>query len=175
MKESFFLFIYAILKAFLPLPSLEVVLLPLYLNHPTFLWWYAFLGAAGTFIGGSIGYLLACMIKEEKWEHFFGESQWKKGKELVHKYGVLAIFIGGVTPLPDFLLAYVAGFVRMSYLSFAISDGVARFLRSALVLLLFERLGILVDLDKYGMYFIYAFFIYAILKYFLNIVRNKTE
>lgn len=175
MKESFFLFFYAICKAFLPLPSLEVVLLPLYLHCPTHLWWYAFLGAAGTFIGGSIGYLLATLIKEEKWESFFGKTQWEKGKELVHKYGVIAIFIGGVTPLPDFLLAYVAGFVRMHYLSFAFSDGIARFLRSAIVLLLFKHLGILVDLDKYGMYFIYAFFIYAILKYSLNMIKNKAR
>ena len=38
MKESLFLFLYATFKAFLPLPSLEVVLLPLYLRRPDLLW-----------------------------------------------------------------------------------------------------------------------------------------
>lgn len=175
MKESFFLFFYATCKAFLPLPSLEVVLLPLYAHKPYLLWWYAFLGAIGTFVGGSIGYIIALLIKEEKWERFFGKEQWEKGKELIHKHGVFAIFIGGITPIPDFLLAYVAGFVRMNYIQFACIDGIARFLRSILVLYTFEKLGILIDLDTYGMYFIYIFIVYAIFKYIFSFFKNKHE
>lgn len=173
MKESFFLFFYATCKAFLPLPSLEVVLLPLYLKTPAFLWWYAFLGAIGTFVGGSIGYILASFIKESKWEAFFGKEDWQKGKKLVHQYGILAIFIGGITPIPDFLLAYVAGFVRMPYFAFACSDGIARFLRSCIVLILFAKLGILIDLDKYGMYALYICVGYMLLKYILSLFEKK--
>lgn len=50
------LILYAILKAFLPLPSLEVVLTPLCLKHPEKWLLYSFEGAIGTCIGGAIGY-----------------------------------------------------------------------------------------------------------------------
>ena len=173
MLESFFLFFYAIFKAFLPLPSLEVVLLPLYLANPSLLWWYVFLGSAGTYVGGSIGYLLVLLIKEEKWISFFGEKEWEKGKKLVQKYGVIAVFIGGITPIPDFLLAYVAGFVRMPYFSFVFSDAIARFIRSAIVLLLFQKLGILIDLDQYGLYFLYAFFLYSVTKTIKGLAKKR--
>lgn len=175
MKESLFLFFYSIFKAFLPLPSLEVVLLPLHLQRLDLMWWYSFIGASGTFVGGSIGYLLATIIKEDKWIAFFTEKTWKKGKDFVSKYGVLAVFIGGVTPIPDFLLAYVAGFVRMHYFAFAISDGIARFLRSVFILYLFTKLGILVDMDRYGLYIIYALLFYIVVKYVLNYFQKRKQ
>ena len=126
-------------------------------------------------MGGSIGYKIATLIKEAKWIAFFGEEKWQQGKNLVTKYGVMAIFIGGITPLPDFLLAYVAGFVRMSYIPFASSDALARFIRSALVLMLFQKLGILIDLDIYGTYILYAMFFYMFMKMIVKKVKNKIE
>lgn len=175
MKETIFLFVYSIFKAFLPLPSLEVVLLPLNVQRPDLLWWYSSVGAIGTFIGGSIGYLLACVISEDVWKKFFGIQSWEKGKHLINKYGVIAVFIGGVTPIPDFLLAYLAGFTRMNYLPFVLSDGIARFIRSVIILVFFNQLGILIDMDKYGMFILYAMLIYMITKYFLRVMRSKVE
>lgn len=175
MKETWFLFIYAILKAFLPLPSLEVVLLPLNIKRPDLFLWYSIVGAVGTFIGGSIGYLLASLIEEEKWIKYFGYASWEKGKQLVQKYGVVAIFIGGVTPIPDFLLAYIAGVTRMSFIPFALSDGIARFLRSILVLYAFNQLGVLIDMDKYGMYILYFTIVYFVGKFFLNTIKSRVR
>ena len=43
------------------------------------------------------------------------------------RYGVLAVFIGGVTPIPDFLLAYLAGMTQMALIPFLLSDGTARY------------------------------------------------
>lgn len=173
MRETMILFFYAILKAFLPLPSLEVVLLPLNMQRPDLLMWYSLIGAVGTFIGGTIGYGLACVIKEDVWRKFFGDESWEKGKRLVEKYGVVAVFIGGVTPIPDFLLAYLAGFVRMNYFAFALSDGIARFLRSILILYAFNQLGILVDMDKYGMFILYAMIFYMVSKYLLRVLKSR--
>ena len=53
------LVLYACLKAFLPLPSLEVVLIPLILKNPDGWLLYAMEGAVGTAIGGWIGYQIA--------------------------------------------------------------------------------------------------------------------
>lgn len=173
MKEMFFLFFYSILKAFLPLPSLEVVLLPLAILNPDFIWNYALIGSIGTMIGGSIGYFLALLIEEKVWIHIIGDKTWKKGKELVNKYGVYAVFIGGITPIPDFILSYIAGVTRMSFIKFILSDGIARLIRSILILFLFIQLGILIDIDKYGMYFLYAFIIYFVGKYLYNILKSR--
>lgn len=175
MNETLFLLFYAIVKAFLPLPSLEVVLLPLNIRRPDLFLWYSFVGAIGTFIGGSIGYLLACLIEEQTWIKWFGKTSWEKGKTLVNRYGVIAIFIGGVTPIPDFLLAYIAGFTRMSFIPFALSDGIARFLRSILVLYAFNQLGVMIDMDKYGTYILYGTIIYFVGKFFLNTIKSKAK
>ena len=56
MKSGLFLFIYSVFKAFLPLPSLEAVLLPLCLLYPDKAFFYAMLSGFGTCIGGHIGY-----------------------------------------------------------------------------------------------------------------------
>lgn len=175
MNELMFLIVYAILKAFLPLPSLEVVLIPLVMKHPDGFLLYSFVGAIATFIGGSIGYMLATRIKESVWLSFFGASTWEKGKELFHRYGVLAVFIGGITPIPDFILSYIAGFTRMNFLAFALADGIARLLRSILVLSIFIQLGILIDMDKYGTYMLIAILIYFFVKYFVGLVKNRAR
>lgn len=175
MKENLLLFIYAMLKAFLPLPSLEVVLLPLVMKHPQALVLYSLIGAAGTYFGGSIGYFLAQSMKEDVWVSLFGESTWKKGKQFMNRYGIMAVVIGGITPIPDFILAYLAGFLRMNYLAFACSDGLARLIRSLIVLYLFQMLGVVVDMDRYGMYILYAMVGYLLIKYVLKMIKRKLK
>lgn len=175
MNESIFLVVYSILKAFLPLPSLEVVLIPLVINNPDGFLLYSILGAIGTYVGGSIGYLLATRIKEEVWVSFFGKNTWEKGKELFHRYGILAVFIGGITPIPDFILAYIAGFTRMNYLAFALSDGIARFLRSIVVLYFFIQIGVVIDMDKYGTYMLIIIIAYFFVKYFVGLMRSRAK
>ena len=53
------LVLYACFKAFLPLPSLEVVLIPLILKNPDGWLLYALEGAVGRAVGGWIGYQIA--------------------------------------------------------------------------------------------------------------------
>ena len=103
------LILYAILKAFLPLPSLEVVLTPLCLKHPEKWLLYSFEGAIGTCIGGAIGYGIAYSVGRKALAHIASDEDIEKGETLMRKHGLLAVFIGGITPIPDFLLAYLAG------------------------------------------------------------------
>ncbi|MDD3049281.1 MAG: VTT domain-containing protein [Bacilli bacterium] len=175
MNEILFLIVYSILKAFLPLPSLEVVLIPLVIRNPDGFLLYSLLGAIGTFIGGSIGYFLATRIKEDTWIVFFGKATWEKGKQLFHRYGALAVFIGGVTPIPDFILAYIAGFTRMNYFLFASSDGIARLLRSIIVLYFFIQLGVVIDMDKYGTIMLIIVLAYFFVKYIVGMMRNRVK
>ena len=56
------LILYSVLKAFLPLPSLEVILVPLVLHSPQKWLLYSLEGAVGTCIGGAIGYGIARIL-----------------------------------------------------------------------------------------------------------------
>lgn len=147
------LFLYSVLKAFLPLPSLEVLLVPLCLKHPQNWIRYSLIGALGTCIGGAIGYFLAYRLGKKVLKNIACEEDVQKGEALMKRYGVIAVFIGGVTPLPDFLLAYLAGFTHMNFLSFTFTDGTARLLRSLLVTLCLNRLHTVFDVDRFGMWF----------------------
>lgn len=146
------LFLYSILKAFLPLPSLEVLLVPMCLKHPDKWLWYSLLGAAGTCVGGAIGYYLAHRIGKRVLSNIACEEDIRKGEDLMNRYGVLAVFIGGVTPLPDFLLAYLAGFAHMNFLKFTLSDGIARLSRSLLITYCLNQMHTLIDVDGLGMW-----------------------
>lgn len=146
------LFLYSILKAFLPLPSLEVLLVPLCLKSPQKWIWYSMIGAAGTCIGGAIGYLLAWRIGSSVLKNIAAKEDIEKGEALMERYGVIAVFIGGITPLPDFLLAYLAGFTHMPFLKFTLSDGIARLLRSLLVTYCLNRLHTIINVDRFGIW-----------------------
>lgn len=146
------LFLYAIAKAFLPLPSLEVILTPLCLYHPDKWIWYSLEGALGTCIGGAIGYFLAYRYGRKAFAQIVSEQECQRGEALLRRHGLLAVFIGGVTPIPDFLLAYLAGFVRMPFLPFTLCDGGARLLRSLLVTFGLKTLGKTLPVDTFGMW-----------------------
>lgn len=147
------LFLYSILKAFLPLPSLEVVLVPLCLHSPEKWILYSVEGAVGTCIGGAIGYAISYRFGRSALLHIASDEDITKGEKLMHTYGFLAVFIGGITPIPDFLLAYLAGITRMPFLRFSLCDGVARLLRSLLVTFCLKQLGTIVHVDAFGLWF----------------------
>lgn len=147
------LILYSILKAFLPLPSLEVVLVPLVMNAPSKWVLYSLEGALGTFIGGGIGYFIAYKLGRKVLKNIASAKDIEKGEEMMEKYGLWAVFIGGITPIPDFLLGYLAGFTRMKFIPFALCDAIARLLRSLLICYMLKSLGHIMDVEKLGTWF----------------------
>lgn len=159
------LFLYAVLKAFLPLPSLEVLLVPLCIAQPQNWLLYSIEGAIGTFIGGGIGYAIANRFGRKAFMHIATQEDMDKGEALMKRYGLLAVFIGGVTPIPDFLLAYLAGFTHMKFLPFALCDGFARFLRSVLVTFGLKQMGTIMNVDKFGTIFSVVIIAWLLLRF----------
>lgn len=147
------LILYAVLKAFLPLPSLEVVLVPLVMSDPDKWMLYSLEGAIGTFIGGGIGYMIADRLGRKAFIRIAKPEDIEKGEELMNRYGVWAVFIGGITPIPDFLLAYLAGFTHMRFSLFASCDAIARLLRSLLICYCLRKLGEVINVDWFGTVF----------------------
>lgn len=163
--KTIFLFVYSALKAFLPLPSLEVLLIPMVIATPSLALLYSTVGGIGTFIGGSIGYGIAYYFGTKWIDRLSSENSIHKGMELINQYGIIAVFIGGITPIPDFLLAYLAGLTRMNYWAFAITDGFARFLRSVLVAYIVIIFGYVIDLDRWGSIISLVIIVYFVLKW----------
>lgn len=159
------LILYAILKAFLPLPSLEVILVPLCLNAPHKWVLYSIEGAIGTCIGGGIGYIIAHCLGRKALVHIACEEDITKGEALMNKYGLLAVFIGGITPIPDFLLAYLAGFTRMNFIKFSLCDGFARLLRSLLICFGLSQLHTILRVDQFGMWFSLVIMLYLVVRW----------
>ena len=128
--------LYAVLKAFLPLPSLEVLLVPLCVGEPQSYLRFALEGAAGTCVGGGVGYFLANRFRKSILTHFLSEEQMENWQRLMQKYGVLAVFIGGIT--------------GMNFFAFSLTDGISRFLRSWLVGYSIYQASGLIDFQAYG-------------------------
>ena len=149
LYQNVALFLYACLKAFLPLPSLEVVLLPLCLKLPAYWLFFCVIGSFGTMLGGAVGYFLAWRFGRKILQHLASTSDIDKGERLMKRYGIIAVIIGGITPIPDFLLAYLAGLMRMPLFPFLLSDGIARFMRSLLVCYDAKEMAMSVPLDRF--------------------------
>ena len=169
--------VYAFFKAFLPLPSLEVMIIPCIIKENEFLI-ASFVGAIGTFLGGSVGFWLAYFLGNKIFHYLTNKEDVAKGLELIRKYGVLAVFIGGITPIPDCILPYLAGFVHMNFFAFAFSDSIARLIRSLLVGYCVLKFGSVIDFDKWGNYIAIAIIIFFVgqwlikKKKFINKVDN---
>lgn len=170
------LIVYSCLKAFLPLPSLEVIFVPLCASNPSKYWIYAIEGMIGTCIGGMIGYGIAYFIGYDFFRRFVSVEDIEKTQELINQYGVVAIFIGGITPLPDFILAYIAGMMKMKIIPFLLADGIARLLRSLMIGYCILTMGKIIDFELYGNIFSFGVIVWLLGKYFIKkVVHYKRQ
>lgn len=166
------LILYACFKAFLPLPSLEILLFPLCAAHPERYIRYALEGAIGTAAGGWLGYMLASWLGYKVLSKFSTEAEIAHGKEIMDQYGVYAVFIGGITPIPDFLLAYLAGMMRMNIVKFLLADGTARLIRSLIVGYFIKTMSVMIDMDRYGMVISVCLVAYLMYRYLITKYRR---
>ena len=103
------------------------------------------------------------------------QSDIDKGEELMNRYGVWAVFIGGITPIPDFLLAYLAGFTHMRFSLFAFCDAFARLLRSLLVCYSLLKLGEVINIDWFGTVFSLVIFAWLLFRWGKEKLRLRRQ
>ncbi|MGI6168470.1 MAG: YqaA family protein [Christensenellales bacterium] len=123
---------YSFLKAFLPMLSVEVVQIPLTLITPDKWVAFALLTIVGTIVGSALGYFLGMKLGTPILRKIAKPSTIKMGHRMLDQYGVVAVGIGSLLPIPDFLVIYLAGMVRMNFWKFMVVNAVARSLRSFL-------------------------------------------
>ena len=133
---------------------------------------------AAVFAGGCSRHLhrrygIARILGKKVLYNIAAKEDVEHGEELMDRYGLLAVFIGGITPIPDFLLAYLAAFTSMRLLPFLLCDGFARLLRSLLVTLSLRYLGTVMNVDAFGTWFSLAIMLWLVWKWWKS--RKKIQ
>jgi undecaprenyl-diphosphatase len=122
------LFFYSIIETITPLAGIEFYFIFfIRLGAP---WWRLSLSATvANVIGSSIVYYF--MAKENNWivKKFIKPETRKKAEAIFKKYGHWAIFIFAMTPLPYFVIVFIASFAKMNYQSLVLSTVLSRGLR----------------------------------------------
>ena len=80
----------------------------------------------GSVLGGLVGYLLGKYLGEPVLKKFISEKHYEKGEILFRKYGIWAVIIAAITPIPFKVVCWMAGIFEMPILGFLIAAFVGR-------------------------------------------------
>jgi membrane protein YqaA with SNARE-associated domain len=122
------LFFYSIIETITPLAGVEILFI--FLMELGATWWVLSLNTTiANAIGTAIVYYF--MAKENNWivRKFIKPETRKKAQQIFNKYGHWAIFIFAMTPLPYFVIVFIAAFSKMNLKTLILSTIFSRGLR----------------------------------------------
>jgi membrane protein YqaA with SNARE-associated domain len=123
-------------SSFFPIPP-DVMLIPMVLSRREKAWWYATIATVASVIGGLLGYAIGYYLYDAVGLpilRLYGkEHALDSFMTFVHDYGVPAVIIKGMTPIPYKVVTIAAGVGKMNLLSFIGASIVARSMRFYLV------------------------------------------
>ena len=112
-----------------PIPT-SAIFLPMVVASPHKAWRLAFICSLASVIGGIVGYLLGWLAYETialPILENLGKAQKIKNYEgLVDQYGALAVFIGGLTPVPFKVVTVLSGALKLNFLVFLAASVLSR-------------------------------------------------
>ncbi|MFK5883223.1 MAG: VTT domain-containing protein [Candidatus Izemoplasma sp.] len=125
----FGLAIYTLIEVLLIIPPIETIYYPLILldvDH-----WYLYLLTVTVFnvLASMIGYFVGKKYGYPILRYFSSEEVLEKAKNLFDKYGVLAVALGALTPIPYTIVVFLGGISRMDFKKFVIAGFLGRFPR----------------------------------------------
>ena len=119
-------------SSFFPIPP-DTLLIPMVMAKPTKSWTFAFITTASSVIGGMIGYAIGyfafALVGQPIIEFFNAQAQFNDLIEWFSHWGVLVVFLAGVTPIPYKLFTLGAGMMQMSFPAFVVASIVGRSIR----------------------------------------------
>jgi len=119
-------------SSFFPIPP-DVMLVPMVLSRREKAWWYATIATVASVIGGLFGYAIGYYLYDAVGLpilKFYGrEHALDSFMTFVHEYGVPAVIIKGMTPIPYKVVTIAAGVGQMNLLAFIGASIVARAMR----------------------------------------------
>jgi membrane protein YqaA with SNARE-associated domain len=137
-------FISFIESSVFPIPP-DVMLVPMILARREKAWWYATIATVTSVLGGILGYAIGYYLYDAVGLpilKFYGkENALDSFIAFVHDYGVPAIIVKGMTPIPYKVVTIAAGVAKMSFWPFIAASIVARAMRFYLVAALLYYFG----------------------------------
>lgn len=154
----YYLAVLSMIESFiLPYPPPDILLAPMTLKSPQNAWKFAFICTIFSVIGGVIGYIIGYFAIDLIMP-FIEKMHWLSKLDEIkiwfEEYGVLIIFMAGISPIPYKLFTIGAGITSMAFLPFALISLITRALRFFLVAFIVKKFGNECDkfLQKYVNY-----------------------
>lgn len=123
-------------SSFFPIPP-DVMLIPMVLARREKAWWYATLATITSVLGGMLGYWIGYTLYDQVGApilKFYGKEGALDGFiTFVQDYGVQAVIMKGMTPIPYKLVTIGAGVAKMNLAAFIGASIVARAMRFYMV------------------------------------------
>ena len=123
-------------SSFFPIPP-DVMLIPMVLSRREQAWWYATIATVASVFGGLLGYAIGYFFYDAiglPILKFYGrEHALDSFISFVHTYGVPAVIIKGMTPIPFKVVTIAAGVAKMDLAAFIGASIIARAMRFYLV------------------------------------------
>lgn len=123
-------------SSFFPIPP-DVMLIPMVMADRQKAWWYATIATVTSVLGGLLGYAIGYYLYEAVGIpilEFYGKAHALDSFiAFVHDYGVPAVIIKGMTPIPYKVVTIAAGVAKMDLLAFVGASIIARAMRFYLV------------------------------------------
>ncbi|MEF8794112.1 YqaA family protein [Thiohalorhabdus sp.] len=119
-------------SSFFPIPP-DVLLAPMTLARPERGWYLAALTTLTSVAGGLLGYLIGAVLYQAVaaplLEFYGAEGEYRRVVDWFGTYGVWAVFLAGLTPIPYKVFTIAAGSLAMPLLPFVVGSFAGRGLR----------------------------------------------
>lgn len=166
---EFGLFLVAFMESsFFPVPP-DLILIPLVLLNPQLALWYALVCLAGSVMGAVFGYYIGFRGGRPVLNKLVSESKILHVENYFKKYGVAAVGIAALTPIPYKIFTITAGVMKLDLKKFVLVSILGRggrFFPLAIVLMLYGEsiMGLLI---QYFEMFLVAVVIVAVILWML--------
>ena len=132
-------------ESFFLVPPPDFLLIAMDLAKPEKALLYATVCSFASIIGGLIGYLIGLIGGRPVFNWFFRKNreQFEKVEALYNKYGSIAVFFAGFTPIPYKVFTIASGVLNMNWWKFTIASffgRAGRFFVVSIVLMLFGEM-----------------------------------
>ena len=122
-------------SSFFPIPP-DVMLAPMALSRPEKAWLYAWITTLTSVAGGVLGYFIGLLAFDaiEPWlqtSRYWGA--YETATQWFGRWGVVAVFIAGFSPIPYKVFTIAAGALSMALLPFTLASMIGRGARFFLV------------------------------------------
>lgn len=95
----------------------------------------------GSVSGGVVAYFLGKLLGEPLAKKLIGEEKFLKAEAFYHRWGVYAVIIAGITPIPYKVFCWLSGILELELPRFIIASVIGRFPRFLAVALFGDAIG----------------------------------